>query len=894
MLATCKDNKQNGNETGIDCGGSCAPCKPNCSVGTNGSATFCGAGNCLCGTGQGACHNGGECQGGLTCSNVITPQFPGLATKTKICVALHCLDGVKNSTETGIDCGGECGSCLTTCSGTLGSETFCDGCLCTIGQGDCDATSQCDGNLVCAGNQGTKFGLGKSVDVCTAAHCTNGVLDGSETDVDCGGECGLCAIGEVDAGLGHTCAVDAGTVKCWGYNAEGQIGDGTTTTRPSPTVATGLTGYALVAAGGAHSCAVSTANVVKCWGRNAEGQLGVGSTTPSASAVTVSSPPAGIKKIRAGGNTTCVVTAAGTVWCWGSNSSGQAGTGSIGGNQTTPAQVAGITTAVDVAVGLAHTCAALSDGSVRCWGANGKRQLGENTNNPSGTPQVVALPAGTLAVEVSAGDDTACARTSTGTVVCWGNNAENALGVGAANNGRIPTVVPGITGAVSITSGSDNACAVRSDHNILCWGFNGQGQDGAGTTKRIYTAPILVENTLARGFTVTGGGGFICSKTILGGVSCWGNDNFGQLGKGTIALRAVPTAVSSAPANVTTISAGDVSTCAVAGGALYCWGNNDQSELGDGTNIQRRIPTLVAGGYTDATAVAVGGTHACARRSGGSVVCWGTNTYGELGNNTTTPSAVPVSVAISTVTAIGAGQSHACSLLADGSVRCWGRNADGQLGNGVTTDSSSPVVVSGITGASALTVGQRHNCAIVSGAVRCWGNNVGGQLGNGTTTGSLTPVAVSLPAAATVVAAGQLHTCARLTTGAVYCWGSNVYGQLGNGSAVTGSPTPVLVSGITTATSVTTWGSHTCALLSNSTIRCWGLNTRGNLGASTVSTFSNVPLVASGLYSFISAGGRHTCGKQTGGSLRCWGYNDFGQVGDATSWLYPASAATSL
>jgi alpha-tubulin suppressor-like RCC1 family protein len=191
---------------------------------------------------------------------------------------------------------------------------------------------------------------------------------------------------------------------------------------------------------------------------------------------------------------------------------------------------------------------------------------------------------------------------------------------------------------------------------------------------------------------------------------------------------------------------------------------------------------------------------------------------------------VTVSLPLS-ATAVAASGFHTCALLGDGTVRCWGSNYFGQLGDGTTTDHTTPATVSGLSGATAVAAGVYHTCALLGdGTVKCWGQNISGQLGDGTTTNRRTPVTVSGLSGATAVAAGEYHTCALLGDGTVRCWGANWTGQLGDGTTTNRRTTPVTVSGLSSATAVAASREHTCALLGNGTVRCWGANWYGQLG----------------------------------------------------------------
>jgi len=259
-------------------------------------------------------------------------------------------------------------------------------------------------------------------------------------------------------------------------------------------------------------------------------------------------------------------------------------------------------------------------------------------------------------------------------------------------------------------------------------------------------------------------------------------------------------------------------------GGVKCWGNNDYGQLGDNSTTSGSIPVDVSGLIGGATTVAVGFEHTCTLVSGGAVQCWGANGLGELGDSTATPRLTPVAVSglSSGGTAVATGWGHTCASV-NGGAQCWGFNNSGQLGNNSTTKSLIPVAVNGLSsGVTATTTGYGHSCALVSGGVKCWGLNDNGQLGNNTTLKSLIPVAVSgLTSGVTAIATSYGHTCA-LVNGGVQCWGYNSSGQLGNGSA-SDSSIPVAVSGLTSGViAIATGDAHTCALTSSGGVQLLG------------------------------------------------------------------------
>jgi alpha-tubulin suppressor-like RCC1 family protein len=298
-----------------------------------------------------------------------------------------------------------------------------------------------------------------------------------------------------------------------------------------------------------------------------------------------------------------------------------------------------------------------------------------------------------------------------------------------------------------------------------------------------------------------------------------------------------------------------------------------------------------------ATDVGAGDYHGCAVLQNGAARCWGYNGNGQLGNGTVNPSSTPVAVfQIAQAVAISSGGAHTGALLQGGTVQCWGLNDVGQLGDGTTATSLTPVNVSGITTAIAVSAGYKHSCALLGdGTVRCWGDNSYGELGTGTfvpsqvrggppTDSSSVPVAVTgISTAVGVSASRGYHTCAVLQNGTVRCWGDNGNGQLGDGSSTT-SATPVTTAGITTATAVAAGDFHSCALLQDGTVDCWGLNYSGQLGDGSMNS-SYTPVRVSGISTAVavSTGVIHSCAVLQGGTVRCWGNNGSGELGDGTT-----------
>ncbi len=354
--------------------------------------------------------------------------------------------------------------------------------------------------------------------------------------------------------------------------------------------------------------------------------------------------------------------------------------------------------------------------------------------------------------------------------------------------------------------------------------------------------------------------------------------------------------------DVDQVSVGGWHTCALAsGGFVRCWGRGAEGQLGNGTlgdaNGVALSPIRVVG-LSGVEQLESGGSFTCALLGEGTVRCWGDGRAGQLGDGTFSIRSIPVAVGgLTNTLQLAAGWAHVCSLAFDGTVKCWGADGSGELGDGTTGDPNnvrlSPVAVQSITGATQVTAGGEHTCAlIVDGTVKCWGADESGQLGDGSTGDAdnrrLTAVAVSSVTNATQIAAGQRHTCALIADGTVKCWGNNTSGQIGDGTIGDASNhrlTPVTVVGITNAVQITAGVSNTCAQLLDGSIQCWGDNEYGQVGDGSIFQPRLAPVNVVGVTDGLNTetGYRHTCSLLKDHSLTCWGWDYFGQLGDGTN-----------
>ena len=366
--------------------------------------------------------------------------------------------------------------------------------------------------------------------------------------------------------------------------------------------------------------------------------------------------------------------------------------------------------------------------------------------------------------QISIGSNHTCALVGAeDTVKCWGRNTYGQLGNGTTVDSYTPVIVNGLSGVNSIASGGDSTCALLAGGFVKCWGYNHFGNLGNGTitnSKSPVTvmltpvAPDYVPTPLSGATAIAASGAHVCALLASGRVKCWGADTWGQLGNGhnsdswtavDVMRRPIAPAEAQPLTGATGITVNGIHSCAIVNGGAMCWGDDTYGQLGNGANSSSNYPDTVIG-VGGVISMAAGTGNTCAIVAGGSVLCWGRNNWGQLGDGTTTNSQTAVGVlGVTGATAIDAyGQS--CAVVTSGKIQCWGNNFDGELGNGTRTNSSTAVDVVGITGATSVSTNSGITCAVATGsALKCWGNNFNGQFGNGTNISSLTPVAAGPP-----------------------------------------------------------------------------------------------------------------------------------------------------
>jgi alpha-tubulin suppressor-like RCC1 family protein len=713
----------------------------------------------------------------------------------------------------------------------------------------------------------------------------------------------------IAAGWSHSCVMlEGGAVKCWGYNASGQLGLGDTVNRgsvggqmanalPAVPLGKGLAAKAL-ASGSFHVCALLSNNQVKCWGNNSAGQLGQGDNavrggSPGQMGDNLAPVDLGTgrtaKAIAAGGSFACAILDTNQVKCWGANNRGQLGIGDTANRGDQPEELGDALptvylgagrTALSIAVGTTFACALLDDKTVKCWGDNTTGQLGRGNTMSAGDTQdsmtnlqPINLGMGLLVKTIAARAQTACALIEgVNQIKCWGYNGGANLGVGDLSHrgdgpGEMGDMLPYVnlgsgTTAKDVTLGVYHTCAILDTPNpppgevntnqLKCWGNNLSGSLGLGDTSPRGDAsnemgdflPLVPVGQGRSVRAVSGGEQHMCAVLDTNQVKCWGDAQLGQLGLG------------------------------------------DTNDRGDASNEMGLQLPIVQMGTRGVVMAAVGLQFACVRLANGQLKCWGLNNSGQLGQGD-------------------------MLIRGDSPTNMGDALLPVDLGPGRTIYNPGTAVPAA---GSVIAAGERHVCAVLDNrSVKCWGSSAFGVGGQGDTLtrgegpnemGDFLPVVnLGTGKLATQVTAGSEHACARLSTNQVKCWGANANGQLGlgdtqhrgdNANEMGDILLPVNLGMGKTATQLVAGKLFTCALVTGSLVKCWGDSSGAVMATSGIigdvptemgDALNPIPLGSGLTAKGIAAGAQHACAWLSNNQVKCWGDNTFGQLGqgDTTS-----------
>jgi alpha-tubulin suppressor-like RCC1 family protein len=767
---------------------------------------------------------------------------------------------------------------------------------------------------------------------------------------------GLPAIRAISNGYAHCLAIGVdGTVWAWGSNASGQLGS-TAGSSATPAPVAGLSNIIAVAAGYSHSLVLTSAGTVFAFGDNTYGELGrtgAGGYTPtlvsglshitaisaytqslaltsggtglvwgSTVSINYGSAPESVglshlKMICAEGTNSAAIDSSGNLYLNGPTVSGFGWSSSgapLFGQEITPVQIP--LPGVTATAGSGEQVLAISEGTVKGWGAIG-------TAVGTGNTAFCAMPMDSLLgdsmgiSQVATGSGFTLALYRDGTVHAVGRNDFGQLGNGTTGSPTSTDApIPGLTGIIAIAAGEKFGAALSRDGTVWTWGCNDYGQLGNGTTLDSYI-PIHVAGPALVTQIAAGNNHIIALQPNLFTEWVWGRNNHGQLGIGNTtqqnspyALRAVylpgghPILVQ--PTQIA--AAGDHSM--VMGGAVsfsysvaaFSWGDNTYGEIGNGTTTDvltpYKIPTLVP------SEIATGSNHTLLL-SGSNLYAWGDDEDGELGDGGSTARSTPELIALPAYpSAIFAGNHTGYFIDAYNDLLSWGLNTTGQLGQNTTTNVSTPqysdadaIAVSSFAGhLIALSLQPTTNGGNDGSVILGCGDNSQGQLDAQVGSSTSYPVESDFQdnysTAFMALSGGQRHSLALDYSGALWAWGDNSLGQLGDGTTIS-QFSPEENFGGMSFSRLSAGSGHSAAIDQTGTFFTWGLNTSGQLAnGTTTSSTTPAPISLTGMKD-VSAGANHTLSLRDDGTVWAAGDNTYGELGDGTTMQRPTPVQVS-
>ncbi|MDF2879953.1 MAG: hypothetical protein K0R54_510, partial [Clostridiaceae bacterium] len=678
---------------------------------------------------------------------------------------------------------------------------------------------------------------------------------------------GLTNVKEISAGRNFSLALmEDGTVKSWGFNGYGQLGVGTSLfqQRNTPITIPGLTNVKQIIAGEYHAFAIMVDGTIKGWGYNEYGALGNGNIINQGIPISISIDS--VKQIVAGNAHTIALMNDGTVKSWGANNSGQLGIGNTT-TKLTPVEIPGLTNVKKLKTASSSVFALMEDGNVKAWGANVSGQLGIGNNTNQTSPVVVSNLSSV--VDISTGYSSAFAIMADETVMAWGRNEYGQLGIGNIINQISPVLIsdfqlivdknapnaPILTSSTTAETNQNIRVTIAYPEDAFVKQFK-VGETGLWYD---YIAPVLVtnnNNVYAKCKDKSGNWSVVSSIEINninkapfttnpqivvgdshalalmgdGTLKAWGQNSSGEVGIGNKLQQLSPVTIPGLT-NVKQVSAKASNSFAlIEDGTVKAWGSNGYGQLGIGHTTGQMSPVIIPGLINVKQITASNGS-TFALLENGTVRAWGRNDYGQLGIGNTTQQTLPVIIpGLSNVNRIVVGDCHVFALLSDGTVKAWGYNLNGQLGIGNAVNQLSPVTIPNLINLKQIVAGRNYTLALLEdGTIKVWGQNAFGELGLGNKTQQVSPVTLSGITNVKELMAGAFQSFALMKDGTVKSWGYNAFGQLGIGNKVD-QLVPVDIPGLSNVIQISSGNNQTFVILGDGTVKTWGYNNYGQLG----------------------------------------------------------------
>jgi alpha-tubulin suppressor-like RCC1 family protein len=629
---------------------------------------------------------------------------------------------------------------------------------------------------------------------------------------------------DVSAGDYHSIALTTeGALWAWGYNYYGQLGSGDYASKTIPEQEGSHGDWTHISAGRYHTAGIKSDGTLWTWGDNHHGQLGNDSTTKSNVPVQENSHGTWAH-VSAGASHTMAIKSDDTLWAWGWNFYGQ-----LGDNSTTdrhvPAQENTGSLWCCVNAGSGHTAAIKNDGTLWSWGINHRGQLGDGSNVFSKKTPAQESTGSDSWMSISVGNDFTIATQTNGSLWGWGINTYGQIGDGTTKHGLVPHQESWTDSDWDkISAGGNHATALKQDGTLWSWGDNGFGQLGDGNTT-IRHIPVQRPSTTAWGM-VSVGKNFVVALKQNFTVWSWGCNDYGQLGDGTTTMSNDPVQESTHGTDWRFVSAGDEHAVAIKDiNTIWSWGYNGSGRLGNHSSANSSVPVQENSHSTWSTASA-GAKHTAAIKSSDKTVwSWGYNYFGQLGDGSTSSSNVPQAESSgANHSMVSAGGSHTMAIRGNipSTIFGTGSNSFGQLGDNTTTNRSSYTQEDTHATWRGISAGGGHTLAIDNGdGLYAWGRNTSGQLGDGATTNRKRAYQVGLSADWRTAAAGYAHSLAIKTNNTLYAWGNNERGQLGIGSIDAAIKIPTLVA-LDNVESVAAGRYRSAAIKGDGTLWEWG------------------------------------------------------------------------